>query len=81
MLSSGSNIQLQQRRRHSGIFASGDKHHIRITRKHINQSSVVGIADFHSLELTLGLGTAQFELFYNVGDTLESMAVVPCVTV
>ncbi len=60
------NIQFEEGGRHFGALARRDKHHVRVTRELIDESSELRVAHLHALELGLCLGATQLELLDDV---------------
>lgn len=60
---------------HTNLLIWHNYHDVSICCKKVNISGEVGIADFHSLKLSLSLATAEFELLDNITDFFESMDV------
>ena len=76
MFSSSSDVKLCQCGGDLGSVSCRDNHDVSVTSKCIDINRELGVPHFHSLELRLRLGTAEFKLFDDVGHPLEAVSVV-----
>ena len=76
MFSRGSNVELNEGSRCGCILSGADDHDVCIASKEVNVGGEEGVAHLHAHELRVGLGTAEFELFNDVRDSFEAMAVI-----
>ena len=74
MFSGRGNVQVGQGSGHIGVHH--DDHHVRVAREDVDEGREVRVADFHSLEVGLGLRTTQFELLDDVRYALKAVTVV-----
>jgi len=49
----------------------GDDHDVGIGRKHVDEGSIIGVANLHGLKVCRKFWAAQLELLYDVWDLLE----------
>ena len=57
------------------IWVGHNDHYVGVGGEDVNERCKARIPDFHTLELSLQLATAQLELFHNVADLLEPVDV------